>query len=170
MAIVCYNRYVYIHRGEGMVITFCGHADYLSNLEDEKTLLNLLEEVINGEPVDFYLGGYGGFDAFALNCAKRYKERHNNSKLIFITPYLDKRLEGRKNILFNIYDDIIYPELEYIPRKLAIIKRNEWMITKADYVFCYVRTHYGGAYKAMLYADKLKKKYINIYKGDYSLY
>ena len=153
-----------------MVITFCGHSDYIGNLTDEEFLLNLLEEIIQGNEVDFYLGGYDGFDNFVLKCTKKYKQKHLNAKLIFITPYLHKLTSQSDNIIEKSYDMIIYPELERIPQKLAIIKRNEWMIKQADYVFAYVRRHYGGAYRTLLYAHKQKKPYINLYKGKYELY
>ena len=80
-----------------MIITFCGHSNYSSNLGDEERLFGLLEEVAKGNQVDFYLGGYGSF--FAHRCAKRYKEKHPNSKLIFITPYLDKWLKKERKTL-----------------------------------------------------------------------
>ena len=37
-------------------------------------------------------------------------------------------------------------------------------------VFAYVKTHYGGAYKTLLFAHKQKKPFINLYQGDYELY
>ena len=153
-----------------MIITFCGHSNYSSSLEDEERLLKLLKIVACGEQVDFYLGGYGGFDRFALKCATKYKQLYKNTKLVFITPYLDKWLNERKDILIKTYDEIIYPEIEHVPQKFAIIKRNEWMIKQADYIFVYVNTHYGGAYRALLYAHKHKKPYTNLYQGDYELY
>lgn len=153
-----------------MIITFCGHSNYLKSIEDEKRLLNLLEMVVQGNQVDFYLGGYGGFDSFALKCAKKYKQCHKNANLVFITPYLGKWLNNRKDVLEKNYDEIVYPEIENIPQKFAIIKRNEWMIDQADYIFVYVRTHYGGAYKSLLYAHKHKKPYVNLYQGEYELY
>ena len=153
-----------------MIITFCGHSTYLSNFEDEEQLLKLLEIVACGNQVDFYLGGYGKFDCFALACARRYKEYHKNARLVFITPYLGKWLNERKDMLGQYYDEIVCPEIEHVPQKFAIIKRNEWMVDQADYVFCYVRTHYGGAYRTLLYANKHKKPYINLYQGDYELY
>ena len=153
-----------------MIITFCGHSNYSSTLEDKEQLLKLFEIVACNKQVNFYLGGYGGFDSFALECAKKYKQCHKGTKLIFITPYLDKWLKNRKDILEKNYDEIIYPSLELVPQKFAIIKRNEWMIDKADYLFAYVKTHYGGAYKTLLYAHKHKKSYINLYRGEYELY
>ena len=153
-----------------MVITFCGHSNYINNFEDEKLLLKSLEEVANGKQVDFYLGGYGAFDNFALKCAKKYKENHKDTNLIFITPYLGEWLNKRKSFIEKHYDKIFHPEIEHVPQKFAILKRNEWMVKKADYIFGYVQTHYGGAYKMLLYAHNHNKPYINLYKGCYDLY
>lgn len=112
---LCYNRNVLIHKGRIMIITFCGHSNYLSCLEDEERLLNLIETVACGKQVDFYLGGYGGFDGFALNCARRYKEYHKNVKLVYIAPYIDKWLEERRDNIKKYYDEIVYPNIESIP-------------------------------------------------------
>ena len=46
--------------------------------------------------------------------------------------------------------------------KLAIPKRNEWMVEQADLVICYIEREIGGAYKAVQYADKLGKEVINL--------
>jgi uncharacterized phage-like protein YoqJ len=155
---------------EKMIVTFCGHANYLSSLEDEMQLLHSLERIVRDKEVNFYFGRYGNFDHFALECAKKYKTRHQNATLVFITPYLDKWLTERKSILETRYDQIIYPAIEHIPNKFAITARNKWMIDQADYVFAYVKTHYGGAYKTLLYAHKHQKPYTNLYQGDYELY
>jgi uncharacterized phage-like protein YoqJ len=162
---------VHIHTGGTiMIITFFGHANYSSNAEDELRLFQLLEEIIQEKQVNFYLGGYGKFDYFALQCAKKYKNLHSNTTLTFITPYLGKWLNERKDLLQSTYDTMIYPEIEHTPQKFAILKRNEWMVNQADYIIFYVNQHYGGAYKTMLYAHKNKKTFINLYKGNYDLY
>ena len=147
-----------------MVITFCGHSNFSSNFGDEERLLNLIEAVAQNMQVDFYLGGYGAFDAFALKCSKKYKELHPNAKLIFVTPYLDNWLNHRKDVLEKTYDMILFPEIEHVPKKFAILKRNEWMVNQADYVFSYVKNHFGGAYRTLLYAHKHKKAYTNLYQ------
>ena len=69
-----------------MIITFCGHSNYLSCSEDEERLIKLIETVACGKQVDFYLGGYGSFDSFALKCATRYKQCKKNAKLVFVCP------------------------------------------------------------------------------------
>ena len=163
--------YVYIHiEVLYMIITFCGHSSYLQNTDDEKRLLHLIEEIACGRQITFYLGGYGNFDCFARECAQKYKATHNDSRIVFITPYINKWLNDRKELLEKDYDEVIYPELENTPLKFAIRKRNEWMIQKSDYVFAYVERHFGGAYNSLLYAYKHKKPYINLYSGNFELY
>lgn len=152
-----------------MIITFCGHSNYLENINDKEYILNILEDLIKNKDVDFYIGGYGNFDYFALKCAKKYKEKHLNTRIIFITPYLGKWLEDRKNIINKWYDMIIYPELEKVPYKYSILKRNKWMVDKSDYIIGYVKNHFGGAYKMLNYAKKQKKDYINIYRKQKKL-
>ena len=48
-----------------MVITFCGHSDYMSTKEDKEKILSLLEQLVGEKPAEFFLGGYGKFDEFA---------------------------------------------------------------------------------------------------------
>ena len=153
-----------------MNITFCGHSNYTSNFNDKKRLLDYLEDIIQGKEVDFYLGGYGNFDSFALKCVKLYKEVHSNSKIIYVAPYLDKWLDNRRDMLKKLYDIIIYPDIENVPKKLAIIKRNEWMIDKADFVIAYVNVHFGGAYNSLLYASKQNKPFVNLCESKFKLY
>lgn len=78
------------------------------------------------------------------------------------------RLIGRE-YLEKEYDEILYPELAP-PLRYAISKRNEWMINHSDHLIAYVRTHFGGAYNALLYADKHNKPYTNLYSDNYELY
>ena len=153
-----------------MIISFCGHSTFREEPEVKEEFLKILEEKISGEDVIFYLGGYGSFDGFARKCCAEYKEKHPNAELIFITPYLGKWLDERKDYIEKSYDGIIYPDIENTPPKFAISKRNEWIINQSDFVIGYVQTHYGGAYNSLLYAHKHNKPYINLYKGDYELY
>lgn len=153
-----------------LIISFFGHSSYSYSDEDEKRLLENIETISKDNQVDFYLGGYGNFDSIAKKCAKVYQKTHMNAKIIFVTPYLNKWLDDRKDYFEKEYDEILYPELEHTPPKYAISKRNEWIVRQSDYVFVYVKTHFGGAYNALLYASKHNKPYMNLYSGDYELY
>ncbi len=144
-----------------MIITFCGHKDFLETDKLKKQMLNIIKENANNESVDFYLGGYGRFDAFALSCCKEYKKTHPKSKIILILPYLNESYLKNKNEIIKNYTSTIYP-LTCTPQKFAIIKRNYWMAKHADIVIGFVKYNYGGAYKMLNYAKKQNKKIINL--------
>ncbi|MBQ7948860.1 MAG: hypothetical protein IJ284_03770 [Clostridia bacterium] len=143
-----------------MIVTFCGHAQFHKTEEYEQKILAFLEEKVGDQPADIYLGGYGGFDSFANDCCKKYKETHPKVSLLFITPYM--AVEYQKNHLDyqqTRYDGIIYPEIEDKPKRFAISYRNKWMVEKSDYVVAYINHDWGGAYTTYKHA-KRKGKYI----------
>jgi hypothetical protein len=72
-------------------------------------------------------------------------------------------LQDKKEIIKANYDECIYPPIETTYPKFAILRRNEWIIEKSDFIIFYVSRTFGGAYKAMKYAIKLNKKFINLY-------
>ena len=145
-----------------MTITFFGHSDFCENSKYQKTIAEILERECKGEKALFLLGNYGEFDKFAYSCCKEYKIAHKDSSLIFVTPYIS---EGYKNTLEyanEIYDSIIYPEIENRPKRFAIYYRNRYMVERADLIIFYVKHNFGGAYKALQYAKKLNKNHIII--------
>ena len=146
-----------------MVIVFCGHSDYIENIQDEVEILNILESEVGTSPCELFLGGYGNFDAFAFRCAKKFKQKHFSAKLILVTPYLDRREKMRKTICVKEeFDSIVYPELEKVPPRYAISHRNKWMIEQADIVISFVSHQYGGAYTTYLHAIRKSKKIYNL--------
>lgn len=141
-----------------MIITFCGHADFCFTQEYKQKMLSFLKEQIGDQQATLYLGGYGGFDQFAYACGKEYRSTHPNVELVFVTPYLDERYQKNQlNDKTQHYDAIIYPELERVPRRAAIVRRNQWMVEHADLVVAYVTHRFGGAYTTYRYAIQKKK-------------
>lgn len=153
-----------------MIISFFGHSMALPYEKYEDKVMKLLEDVSKGQHVDFYLGGYGNFDAFGLQCARQFKKKHPDTKILLICPYIGKWLDNQKDYIKTYYDGTIYPEIEHVPLKFAIVKRNEWMVRQADYIIAYVFKHHGGAYKALLCAHKHNTPYTNLYEGNYEIY
>ena len=43
-----------------MIVTFCGHSDYIGSKSEEERLLSLLCEIIGGENAEFYLVDMAG--------------------------------------------------------------------------------------------------------------
>ena len=145
-----------------MIITFCGHSNCLFSDEEKEKLKQLLIKEIRKNPTcKFYLGGYGAFDSLCLRTLRELKKEFQDIELIFITPYIDKNYSKLEFAKYH-YDDIIFPPLESVPRKFAILKRNEWMVEEADLVIAYVIYSWGGATKTLEYAKRKKVPIINI--------
>ena len=145
-----------------MVITFCGHSNCVfSDEENEKLKQLLIKEIRKNPTCKFYLGGYGDFDSLCLRTLRELKKEFQSIELIFITPYLDKNY-SKLELAKYYYDDVIFPPIENVPRKFAILKRNEWMVDSADLVIAYVEYSWGGAAKTLEYAKRKKKQIINL--------
>ena len=145
-----------------MVITFCGHSNCLfSDEEKEKLKQHLIKEIRKNPTCKFYLGGYGDFDSLCLRTLRELKTDFPDIELLFITPYLNKNYSKLEFAKYH-YDDVIFPPLESVPRKFAILKRNEWMVDSADLIIAYVKYSWGGAAKTLEYAKRRKVPIINI--------
>ena len=146
-----------------MVIAFFGHSSFVVKKEYEQRVEEFLEKTVGDHHADMYLGGYGGFDSFAYDCCKKYKQTHPNVSLVFITPYITVEYQkNHLNQLKSLYDLIIYPEIENRLPRFAIVYRNKWIVENADYIVVGIDHVYGGAYKAYCHALNIKKPVINI--------
>ena len=145
-----------------MIITFCGHSDFMFNNDVKQQLKDiLLREIIKNPTCSFYLGGYGDFDSLCLRTLRELKKDFPDIELLVITPYLDKNY-SKLELAKYYYDDVIFPPIENVPRKFAILKRNEWMVDSADLVIAFVKYSWGGAAKTLEYAKRKKKQIINL--------
>ena len=120
-----------------------------------KILYNTIAELIENENVtNFYVGNQGAFDIMVAKVLKSLKNKHCYISYTIVLAYLPKQ-DGNRDFL-----NTIYPEgLEKVPPKFAIIKRNDWMIEKSDFVVVYVKDVCGGAAK---FKEVAEKKVINI--------
>ena len=107
-----------------MIITFCGHSNFIATNKLEDKLLSILNEYVGDNQADFYFGEYGAFDEFAFKCASKYKSTHPQVKLIFVTPYITE--EYIRNRL-----QIINTTPSFIP-KLKISLQNLQSFTEID--------------------------------------
>lgn len=152
-----------------MIVTFCGHRNVSDNaiITDRLTaaITNLfLEATTDNVPISFYCGGYGEFDRLAENVIDRVRNNFPNTRCekIFVTPYITQSYQYRNEQMKRRFNDIIYPPIENVPYRYAIIRRNEWMIDSADIIIAYVKYSWGGAARTLEYAKRKKKTVILI--------
>ena len=137
-----------------MIVAFCGHREVFDPESVDAWLNETVEELIL-EGVDcFYLGGYGQFDTLAAAVVRQQKERHPQIRSVLVLPYLDRSFDA------SAYDETVYPPLENVPKLYAISRRNAYMIDRSDVVIAFVTHSFGGAYKALCYAQRRQKRII----------
>ena len=148
-----------------MIITFIEHSS-IYNIEHlaEKIKATILENTSQNEHILFYCGGYGEFDQLCASVCRAVKKERRNCELVYVTPYITDSHQSKMEYVLslNLYDSTVYPGLENVPYRFAIVKRNEWMVTMSDLVIAYVKKEYGGAYRSFLFAQKKKKRIINL--------
>lgn len=138
---------------------FCGHRE----LHDETVVRSWLCSVISGglisEDTRFLFGGYGRFDILAASVVKQMKETTPGIEIVLVLPYLNKEIDS------ELYDSTVYPPIESVPPRYAIVHRNRWMVDNSDLVIAYVTHGWGGAASTLKYAERKKKRvilYLNI--------
>lgn len=148
-----------------MIVTFIGHSS-LYNYKDLRAKIEneIIKNTTSEAFISFYCGGYGDFDNLCASVCRSIKEKKPSCENVFITPYITEGQQKKMQYLIDnkLFDSTIYPPLENIPAKLAIIKRNEWMIDQADLIIAFVKHTHGGAFNALKYAQKKKKHIINL--------
>ena len=134
-----------------MTVTFCGHSKL--NMPDgiSKWLDIILPSLIEGGATTFYLGGYGAFDGLAAAAVRKQKESYPHIELVLVLAYLDREIDASR------YDSTTYPPLEKVPRRYAILRRNEWMVCESDVVISGVLHSWGGAARTLEFAQRKNK-------------
>lgn len=138
-----------------MICTFFGHKDTPESTKEalKSVLINLIE---NKGVNLFYVGNHGNFDRMTLEVLKELTKCYSHIKYYVVLAYFPKNKSEEHT------NTILAEGLESTPPKYAIIKRNQWMINKSDFVVTYVKYTFGGAYKFQQLAIKKGKTVIDL--------
>lgn len=134
-----------------MTVTFCGHAEIAQPDEVRNWLMHTAESLILDGADIFYFGGYGAFDSLAAAVLRELKKTYRHIQIVLVLAYLNR------NVNATGYDSTLYPELENVPPRFAISRRNKWMVEMADVVVAYVTHDWGGAAKTLACAKRKGK-------------
>ena len=149
---------MYLLDNKTMIVSFFGHARFPYSQELPSKIMNVLEEVVGNNDVEFFVGFYGAFENICFECAVEYKSKRSNVVVTYVTPYIDV---SRYEHSLKKCDGSIYPEIERTPQKFAIIKRNEWVINHSDVIIFY-NIGVGKTNDFYEYAQRRNKKIINL--------
>ena len=130
---------------------FIGHREASSDIFpalSEAIELHILEFGVT----EFIVGNYGGFDHMAAKAVIAAKERHRGITLSMLIPYhpAERPIE-----LPQGFDNTFYPPgMEKVPRRLAIVRANRYMVDHVDYLIAYAWHPASNARELVGYAKK----------------
>lgn len=130
---------------------FIGHRDAPEELFP--ILMKSVEKHVTQFNVNcFVVGRYGNFDRMAATAVQVIKKRHSFVTLTLLLPYHP----GERIILLpDGFDDSLYPpEMERVPKQLAILRANQYMIQHSDFLITYSWNTTGNTFKFLKQAQK----------------
>ena len=106
----------------------------------------------------FIVGSRGSFDSYSAIAIKRLKKKYADITLLLLLAYHPAVCSVA---LPDGFDNSYYPPLETVPKRLAIVKANQYMADCADSIICYSHS-VGNSRKLLEYANRRRKGKIRI--------
>jgi len=118
-----------------MLCFFIGHRDAESGLMPQIEAA-VSRHITEYGVTEFVVGQYGSFDRMAARAVINAKRHYPNITLYILLPYHPSE---RTVNAPDGYDDTFYPPgMENVPRKLAIVRANKYMVDNCDFLIAYV--------------------------------
>lgn len=105
---------------------------------------------------EFIVGHYGGFDRLAALAVKAAKHLYPDVKLILLLPYhpAERPISTPDGFGGTFYP----PGMESVPRKIAIVRANRYVVDHVDYLIAYAWHPASNARELVEYAKRREKK------------
>lgn len=134
---------------------------FIGHREASSELLPILRQSVDKHiseygVTEFVVGGYGGFDHLAAKAVISLKQQYPQITLSLLIPYhpAERPIETPPG-----FDNIYYPPgMEIVPRKLAIVRANRYMVEHVDFLIAYVWHPASNARDLVEYAKKREQR------------
>ncbi len=143
--------------------------------EYEKLKIEILDQLLDlcGEGyTTFYTGCAMGFDLIAAEQLLHLRDRYKSTgfELVCAVPFAEQALkypknwrERYQNVLKKADRVALLSDLYF---KGCYQLRNRWMVDRSDLVLTWFDGRSGGTKNTLLYAEKCKKKIVNLYPSS----
>lgn len=134
---------------------------FIGHREASQEIVPALEEAIEKHIIEygvteFIVGNYGGFDHLAASAVIRAKQRYPQITLALLLPYHPAERPVEKP---DGFDNTYYPEgMEKVPRRLAIVRANRYVLDHVDYLIAYAWHPASNARELVEYAQRREKQ------------
>ena len=134
---------------------FIGHREAPDSLLPELST-EIERHIMEYAVTDFVVGQYGRFDALAAKCVKAAKKRHPEVTLTLLLPYHPYDCPTPTPPGF---DSTFYPPgMETVPKRVAIVRANRYMVDHSDYLIAYAWHPASNARDLVEYALRREKQ------------
>lgn len=123
-----------------MVCTFFGHRNIEKNIKER--LESEINSLISAGVERFLVGNNGYFDYLAQILLEKLSSSNKNIKYEIVLSYINE-----KAISGNQHSTVFPEELELVPLKFRISKRNSYLIKSSDIAVVYVNNKFTNSYK-----------------------
>lgn len=134
---------------------FIGHRE--SSEEIYPALYAAVEQhIVEYGVTEFIVGHYGGFDRLSASAVKAAKQFYPDVKLVLLLPYHPAE---RPIPTPDGFDGTLYPPgMESVPRKVAIVRANRYVVDHVDYLIAYAWHPASNARELLEYAKRREKR------------
>lgn len=130
---------------------FIGHREASSEILPALRA-TIEQHIVEYGVTEFFVGHYGGFDHIAAKAVIETKKRHPEITLSMLIPYHPSE---RPIELPPGFDNTFYPPgMEKVPRRLAIVRANRYVVEHVDYLIAYVWHPASNARELVEYANR----------------
>lgn len=144
----------------GKTCSFFGHAhlwDKADNIASQ--LKQIMIELIEKGVDTFYVGNHGDFDLLSARIACELKEIYPHIHAIVVLCY-----PSELHYLRCSFTDFLMPaEIETVPKRVCIIRRNYWVVDHSDYIISGVRYQVSRLFGVIQYAQRQQKRIISLF-------
>ncbi len=116
------------------------------------------QHIVEYGVTEFIVGHYGGFDRLAAKAVIEAKKTHPEVTLTLLLPYhpAERPIEAPEG-----FDGTYYPpDMERVPRRVAIVRANRYMVDHVDYLIAYAWHPASNARDLVEYATTCDKIHI----------
>ena len=127
----------------------------IGHREADEQIVPVLTEVIQQQikigVTRFVVGRYGGFDRLVKRVLLSLKPTYPHIQMVLLSPYHPTTLS--KSVAAD-FDEVFYPpNMEFVPRKAAIVRANRYMVDHTDYLIAYAWHPASNARDLLEYAE-----------------
>ena len=140
-----------------MVCTFIGHRDTSMTATLRKQLQDAIITLINHGVKLFYVGNNGSFDLLVQDVLLKVVQSYPSVRFDVVLSAINE-----KPLIEKDCSTIFPEELELVPKRFAISKRNDYMIKHASFIISYVSHPFSNSIKFIEKAQQRGCTIINL--------